>query len=168
MGKPNLIVSQFASQQIYQKIYTKNNDSQLDMLSKIELSTNEHNEIITYCKNKKIQYLCTPFDLPSIDFLKHIKLNLWKIPSGEITNYPYLKKIASFRQPVILSTGMSTMEDIEQAMNDLLQNDFKKIDNPSALQNRISDSHGGCHFTAMQASPAALAQKSATRIIPKD
>lgn len=128
MGKPKLIVSKFASQADYQKINTKNNDSQLDMLSKLELSMNEHNEIITYCKNKKIQYLCTPFDLPSIDFLKHINLNLWKIPSGEITNYPYLKKIASFGEPVILSTGMCTMEDIEQAITVLTSNGTKKED----------------------------------------
>lgn len=128
MGKPKLIVSKFASQADYQKINTKNNDSQLDMLSKLELSMNEHNEIITYCKNKKIQYLCTPFDLPSIDFLKHINLNLWKIPSGEITNYPYLKKIASFGEPVIISTGMCTMEDIEQAITVLTSNGTKKED----------------------------------------
>lgn len=128
MGKPKLIVSKFASQADYQKINTKNNDSQLDMLSKLELSMNEHNEIITYCKNKKIQYLCTPFDLPSIDFLKHINLNLWKIPSGEITNYPYLKKIAQTGEPVILSTGMCTMEDIEQAITVLTANGTKKED----------------------------------------
>ena len=124
-GSSKNVASKFAQKADYQKINTNNNtESQLDMLKNIELNFQQHKEIINYCYGK-IHYLCTPFDLPSIDFL-HKHLNIWKIPSGEITNYPYLKKIASYHQPVILSTGMCTMEDIEQCLNVLTQNGLTK------------------------------------------
>ena len=124
-GSSKNVASKFAQKADYQKINTNNDtESQLDMLKNIELSFLQHQEIINYCRGK-IQYLCTPFDLPSIDFL-HRYLNIWKIPSGEITNYPYLKKIASYHQPVILSTGMSTMEDIEACLKVLTDNGLTK------------------------------------------
>lgn len=97
-----------------------------NVLKKLELCERQYVDLIQYCKEKNIRFFSTAFDLESINFLKNCNLNLWKIPSGEITNYPYLKKIASFGEPVILSTGMSTMEDIEQAMNVLLRNGLKK------------------------------------------
>jgi len=85
-------------------------------LKKLELSQNQHLELISYCKKKGIKFLSTAFDLESIDFLSSLNLGLWKIPSGEITNYPYLKRIALNHEPVILSSGMCEMEDIENAL----------------------------------------------------
>ena len=124
-GSSKNVASKFAQKADYQKANTKNSsESQLDMLKNIELDFQQHKEIIDYCHGK-IQYLCTPFDLPSIDFL-HQYLNVWKIPSGEITNYPYLKKIATYHQPVILSTGMCTLEDIEACLKVLTDNGLTK------------------------------------------
>jgi N,N'-diacetyllegionaminate synthase len=121
--KAELIASKYAEQAEYQK----NNGScdgdttQINMLRKLELSHENHCELIAYCKTKNIHFLSTAFDLPSINFLNSLNLGLWKIPSGEITNYPYLKRIATTRKPVILSTGMSEITDINNAINVLTQ-----------------------------------------------
>lgn len=125
-GAPKNVTSKFAEKAKYQKENTKNaNESQLDMLKKINLTYSEHTEIIQYCKERGMEYLCTPFDLEAVDYL-HNYLNIWKIPSGEITNYPYLKKIASYHQPVILSTGMCTVEDIAACLKVLTDNGLTK------------------------------------------
>ena len=79
-----------------------------------------------YCQENGVTYLCTPFDLPSIDFLHANRHNTWKIPSGEITNFPYLRKIASFNGDVIMSTGMCSLQDIECALNTLVQHGQNK------------------------------------------
>jgi len=96
-------------------------DSQYEMLKKLELSQNQHKELIEYCKTKNIKFFSTAFDLESIEFLETLNLGVWKIPSGEITNYPYLKKIALLHQPIILSTGMCDMEDIENTLSVLMK-----------------------------------------------
>lgn len=127
--KAEALVSKNAQKAEYQQTNIKEKDSsQLNMLKKLELSEKQHIDLIHYCQEKNIHFFSTAFDLESINFLKSCNLNLWKIPSGEITNYPYLKKIASFGEPVIISTGMCTMEDIENAIAVLTANGTKKED----------------------------------------
>jgi sialic acid synthase SpsE len=87
------------------------------MLKKLELSDSEHRELIEYCKERKIRFLSTAFDSDSVDLLNDLGLKLFKIPSGEITNLPYLRKIARLAQEIILSSGMSTMDEIRDALN---------------------------------------------------
>lgn len=87
------------------------------MLKELELSEEQHFELIEYCNKKGIKFFSTAFDMDSIDFLTSLNLGLWKIPSGELTSYPYVKKIASFGEPVILSTGMSSTEEISDTVN---------------------------------------------------
>lgn len=116
------IVSKNAAKAEYQKQQTDANESQLDMLKKLELSFEEFVVLSAYCKFKGIEFLSTAFDFDSIDFLKSLDMKKWKIPSGDITNLPYLIKIARLEKPVILSTGMSTMEDIEVAVLVLKEN----------------------------------------------
>lgn len=106
--------------------YQKNNidggdDSQYQMLKKLELTQEEHFELIEYCNQRGVRFFSTAFDFDSIEFLDSLHLGLWKIPSGEITNYPYIKKIAQKQGDVILSTGMSTSEDIQNAVDVLLR-----------------------------------------------
>jgi len=121
--KAENLVSKSAKQADYQKknIGSKADDSQLSMLKKLELSHEDHEVLMQYCNQKGIRFFSTAFDMESIDYLHSLNLGLWKIPSGEITNYPYIKKIAQFHEPVILSTGMCEMEDISAAMNVLLE-----------------------------------------------
>ena len=121
VGIPELVTSKFAQKADYQKI-TTGEGNQLDMIKKISLSFDVHKELKDYCDKKQIDYLCTPFDLPSIDFLASLDIPLWKIPSGEITNYPYLKRIAQTKKPIILSTGMCTMDEIKDALHVLSSN----------------------------------------------
>ncbi len=126
--KSEKLVSKSAKQAEYQKrnIANAENDSQLDMLKKLELSESDHNELMDYCAKKQIRFFSTAFDMESIDYLYSLHVGLWKIPSGEITNYPYLKKIAQLGEPVILSTGMCEMEDIEAALKVLTDNGLSK------------------------------------------
>lgn len=107
-------------------------DSQQDMLSKLEISPKDHYDLIDYCKTKNIKFFSTAFDMSSLEFLDSLKLGLWKIPSGEITNYPYLRRIAQTKDSIILSTGMSDLQDIENAINALCENGASK-DNITVL-----------------------------------
>jgi N,N'-diacetyllegionaminate synthase len=112
------LVSKFAKKADYQvHNLSDTDDTQYSMLKKLELSVRDHYELIEYCQNKKVKFFSTAFDLDSIDFLRTLKLGLWKIPSGEITNYPYLKRIAQYKEPVILSTGMSELSEIKDAIH---------------------------------------------------
>lgn len=117
--KVEKLVSKSAKQAEYQKknIGSSADDSQYNMLKKLELSEQDHQELMAYCNKKGIRFWSTAFDFDSIDYLHTLNLGLWKIPSGEITNYPYIKKIAQYHEPVILSTGMCEMSDITAAMN---------------------------------------------------
>ncbi len=126
--KSEKLVSKSAQQAEYQKknIGSSTDNSQLNMLKKLELSHSDHQELIEYCNQKGIKFFSTAFDLESVDYLHSLNIGLWKIPSGEITNYPYLKKIAQFGEPVILSTGMCEMEDIEAALKVLTDNGLNK------------------------------------------
>tara|TARA_B110000027_G_scaffold133461_1_gene161999 strand:- start:15798 stop:16823 length:1026 start_codon:yes stop_codon:yes gene_type:complete len=101
-------------------------DSQFRMLKKLELSDTNHRELISYCEDKGIKFLSTAFDIDGIDYLYSLNLDVFKIPSGEVTNYPYLKAIANKNKPVILSTGMCDLSDIEQAIAVLITNGISR------------------------------------------
>ena len=125
--KSEKLVSKKARQADYQqRNIGKKDEGQLTMLKKLELSQADHEELIAYCNKKGIRFFSTAFDMDSIDYLHSLNMGLWKIPSGEITNYPYLRKIAQYKEPVILSTGMCELSDIEAAMNVLLEFGVKK------------------------------------------
>lgn len=116
--KADKLVSKSARKADYQIANTGNSESsQYNMLKQLELSHNDHEKIITYCKEKGIRFFSTAFDLDSLQYLKDIGLDLVKIPSGEITNLPYLRKAAKLFSRVILSTGMATMDDIVAAVH---------------------------------------------------
>ena len=117
--KSENVVSKTAKKAIYQIDNSKNssnNQSQLEMLKGLELTHEHHLELILYCKNKNISFFSTAFDIDSLIYLKELGLNMVKIPSGEITNLPYLRKAAELFSEVIISTGMSTIHDIENAL----------------------------------------------------
>lgn len=111
----NLILKN-ASKADYQIQAENPNESQYDMLKKLELDDDDHIKLINYCNKKGIIFLSSPFDLESIDLLNNLKLKTFKIPSGEITNLPYLKRIGSLDKNIILSTGMSTLKEIREAL----------------------------------------------------
>ena len=125
--KAEQLVSKVAKQAEYQK---KNigdgNDSQYDMLKKLELSEENHEELIAYCLEKGIRFWSTAFDFESMDYLHSLQLGLWKIPSGEITNYPFIRKIASYGEDVIMSTGMCDELDIQNAIDVLIKYGIRK------------------------------------------
>lgn len=110
------LISQSAPKAEYQKQTTGGSTSQLEMVKNLELTFSEFNDLYEYCKKCNIEFMSTGFDFDSIDFLADLGIKRWKIPSGEITNLPYLEKIASYMQPIILSTGMSTMEEVKAAV----------------------------------------------------
>jgi N,N'-diacetyllegionaminate synthase len=125
--KAESLVSKSAKKAEYQIENTQNaNESQLQMLKKLEISHDQHQELINYCKQKNISFFSTAFDLESLIYLKELGLTMVKIPSGEITNLPYLRKAAELFSKVIISTGMSTMNDIELALNVFLNSGIKK------------------------------------------
>lgn len=101
-------------------------DNQYMMLKKLELSEVAHNILIDYCQKKGIKFFSTAFDVDSIEYLHSIGIKLWKIPSGEVTNYPFLKKIASYNEKTILSTGMCDMVDVRAAVEALYKNGLSK------------------------------------------
>ena len=112
----NNLVSKNAQKAEYQKKTTDSSESQLEMLKKLELSKEEFIELRDYCNQKGIMFLSTPFDLESIDFLASIGVKTWKIPSGEITNYPFLRAIGKRKESVIMSTGMCTLDEVRDAI----------------------------------------------------
>lgn len=115
--KAEKLVSVSASKADYQIQNTNNtSETQLEMLQKLELSIEQHEKIIAYCENKRVQFFSTAFDLDSLGYLNKIGLKIVKIPSGEITNLPYLRKAASLFQKVLLSTGMATISEIKSAL----------------------------------------------------
>ncbi len=125
--KASKLVTKAAKQAEYQqKNIGKEGDSQYQMLKKLELSPEEHEILIDYCKELGIKFFSTAFDFDSIDYLHSLNLGLWKIPSGEVTNYPFLKRIAAFNEPTILSTGMCDMEDVRAAVDALYKNGLSK------------------------------------------
>ena len=118
---PELHISKFARKANYQIKRTKKNESQLEMAKKLSLPFKDFTKIKKYCKKKKIEFISTPFDLKSIDFLKTLNMKYFKIPSGEITNLPYLVKVSKLKKKIILSTGMSNMKEINSALKILIK-----------------------------------------------
>lgn len=114
---PELVISSIAPKAEYQKETTGEGESQLDMCRAIHLPLSAYAELAELCREEGIGFMSTPFDLVSIDTLAPLGMDYWKIPSGEITNLPYLRKIASKGGKVILSTGMSTLDEVETAVS---------------------------------------------------
>lgn len=121
------IISKYAEMAEYQKKNTGKEESQFEMVKRIELSFDEFRKIKEYCDRVGIQFLSTPFDLKSVDFLNELGVPFFKIPSGEITNYPYLIKIAHTGKPVVMSTGMCEPDEILAAINVLEKNGSGEI-----------------------------------------
>ena len=121
------LVSKNAPKADYQKKTTGNTENQLDMLKKLELTPKQFISLKDYSQKKGIAFLSTPFDLESINFLASIGIKTWKIPSGEITNYPYLRTIGKRKENVIMSTGMSTIAEVRNAIAVLKKFGTKKI-----------------------------------------
>ena len=113
---PEKLVSSHAPKAEYQKETTDATESQLDMLRSLSLAGYEFVSLKKYCDEVGIGFISTPFDLESIDFLEKLDMDFWKIPSGEITNLPYLEKIATTKRKIILSTGMSDIQEIKEAV----------------------------------------------------
>lgn len=124
--KAATLVTKSAKQAEYQAENTGKSESQFDMLKRLELSEADHQELVEHCKFKNIEFMSTPFDLQSIQFLNGLGVGRFKIPSGEITNYPYLKMVGSFNKEIVLSTGMATLADIESALNLLIESGTDK------------------------------------------
>lgn len=120
------IVTKSADKAEYQKQSSDSSESQFEMLKRLELSVEMHLELIEHCKHKSIKFLSTGFDIQSVDLLVGLGLNLVKIPSGEITNLPLLRHIGSLDLPVILSSGMSTMKEIGDALLILEQTGLRR------------------------------------------
>ena len=120
-GKPRLDISAYAKKAEYQKVTTGADESQLEMAEKLMLPDEVYPELVECCKNEGIEFLSTPFDIPCVDLLVSVGQRRWKIPSGEITSLPLLIYIAKRREPVILSTGMATMDEIETAIQVMRQ-----------------------------------------------
>lgn len=126
--KTENVVSECAPKAEYQQKTTSKDETQFEMIKKLELSFSDFNELKAYCDNKGIIFLSTPFDLDSARFLKEIGLEIFKIPSGEITNYLLLREIGSYRKKVILSTGMADLGEIEDALDVLIESGTKRED----------------------------------------
>ena len=124
---PEKVISKYADKAEYQKKTTGNEESQLEMCKRIHLRLSDYDIIKKYCEEVGIEFLSTPFDLESIDYLEKLGMRLWKIPSGEITNLPYLIKIAKTGKPVIMSTGMAELKEVEEAVNVLKENGAGEI-----------------------------------------
>lgn len=126
--KAETLVTKKAKKAEYQVENTKDsNDSQYEMIKKLELDYKVHEELKAFAESKGVEFLSSAFDLDSIDLLEKLGMRFFKVPSGEITNYPYLKNIAKKGKPVILSTGMSNLGDIERALEVLKNNGAKSV-----------------------------------------
>jgi N,N'-diacetyllegionaminate synthase len=119
--KADKLVSKCAQKADYQKQTTLVDEMQYEMLKKLELDENAHRVLIGYCKDKEIMFLSTPFDHDSIDLLNSFQMAIFKIPSGEITNLPYLRHIGSLDKEVILSTGMANLNEVQDALEVLIK-----------------------------------------------
>ena len=124
--KAEKLVTKQAQRASYQDKNTQNNDSQYEMLKKLELSQALHQELMDYCNQKGVKFLSTGFDSESLTFLAQLGVTIAKVPSGEITNLPYLRQVASLFPEVILSTGMATIDEIKDAVKVLTDNGVSK------------------------------------------
>lgn len=131
--KAESLVTENATKATYQMEKTTAKESQFTMLKRLELSFEMHQDILTFCKKKKIRFASTGFDLKSIDFLVGLGLDFLKIPSGEITNLPYLRHVGAKNLPIILSAGMATLKEVEEAL--------KILEGSGANRNQITVLH---------------------------
>ncbi len=138
--KTNEVVTQNACKADYQKKGDLKKESQKEMIEKLELSDSEHKILKDYCDEIGIEFLSTAFDLGSINFLNSYNLKRFKIPSGEINNFPFLRLIGSLGKPLILSTGMSNLSDIENAI--------EILENAGTLRNQITVLHCTTEYPA--------------------
>lgn len=125
--KADKLVCRTAKKADYQLETTNRSETQYEMLKKLELTEQMHRELIEYCDKRKIMFLSTPFDLESIKLLSELGIQIFKVPSGEITNLPYLQRIAEQQKRIILSTGMSNMEEVKASVNVLRNHGAKDI-----------------------------------------
>lgn len=121
------LVCRTAKKAEYQLETTDRTETQYDMLKKLELTPQMHRELIEHCLKRNIMFLSTPFDLESIKLLSELGMQIYKIPSGEITNLPYLREIAKQKKKIILSTGMSSMDEVKAAVNVLKNNGTEEL-----------------------------------------
>ena len=126
--KAESLVSKNVDKANYQKQTTNESESQFEMIKRLELSVDAHKKLIKYCNDKNILFMSSPFDHDSIDLLDELGLKIFKIPSGEITNLPYLRHIGLLAKQVILSTGMSTLQEVGDALTILIDTGTKKED----------------------------------------
>lgn len=118
--KANTLVSKSAPLAKYQERNVKDCDSQFELIRRLELSESYHKVLMEECKRQSIDFMSTPFDIESALFLQNLGMSVFKIPSGEITNLPYLEVVASLGKPIILSTGMSELDEVKRAVDLLL------------------------------------------------
>jgi len=124
--KAEKVVTRNANKAEYQKGLTSTNETQFEMIKKLELDRKVHEDLIDYCKQIDIQFLSTAFDHDSIELLDELNIPLFKIPSGEIDNLPYLRHIGRMGKPIIMSTGMSTLDEVHNALNILIESGAEK------------------------------------------
>ena len=156
---PELVVSKFAEKAEYQKQTTDAAESQLEMIRKLHFSFEAHKELKEYCDSIGIQYLSAPFDVPSVKFLGTLGLPLLKIPSGEITNLPYLEAMAAQKTPVLLSTGMSTLDEITDALGVLDDGGCPEV-TILHCNTQYPTPYEDANLTASEAPNKAIARKS--------
>jgi N,N'-diacetyllegionaminate synthase len=130
--KAEKVIATNAPKAGYQKKTTGSDESQLEMVKKLELDEKAHTMLNEHCQDKGIQFLSTPFDLESIDLLYRMGLEIFKVPSGEITNLPYLRKLGALKKRLILSTGMADLGEIEDAL-DVLTESGTPLENITVL-----------------------------------
>ena len=124
--KADSLVTKAASKAEYQKKSTDSSESQFEMIKRLELSVNDHKDLIRYCHEKNIIFLSTPFDIDSVNLLNELELEIFKISSGDITNLPLLMHMGSLQKKIILSTGMSSLSEVGEALKVLLNAGTKK------------------------------------------
>jgi len=169
--KAEEVAAPVAKKADYQKATTSPEESQLDMIKKLELSAKDFEELYSYAQKKGIIFLSTAFDKGSADLLQKLGVPAFKIPSGEINNFPFLKYIAGKGRPVILSTGMSTLKEVEKAVSVILQEGIKEIillHCVSCYPARIEDTNLRAMETLKQAFnlPVGLSDHSLGIIVP--
>lgn len=125
--KPEACISRFAQKAEYQIANTGTNESQLELCKSFELPFDAFGKLKEVCEKEKVEFLATPFDLDSVDYLKQLKVDAYKIPSGEVTNLPYLRSIAVTGKPIYLSTGMCDLEEVKTTVRILKENGAKEI-----------------------------------------
>tara|TARA_B100000900_G_scaffold365186_1_gene340281 strand:+ start:1163 stop:2161 length:999 start_codon:yes stop_codon:yes gene_type:complete len=126
--KAETLATPKADKAIYQKRLTDKDESHFEMIKKLELDKADHKKLIDYSKKKNINFLSTAFDIESLNFLTDLNIPLYKIPSGEVTNLPYLRHVGGMHKPIIMSTGMCTIEEICFAFNILLEAGMRRED----------------------------------------